>query len=283
MTMARKQKNNVLSDLLDIASAISWKISIPIAVLAYFGFHYLASLDLAMTTDTKSLVDSVPKQLLITFSKLLQYIVPVIFIVGAIASVIREGHRRKLLDQQTGLNSIRSMSWQEFEMLVGEAYKRKGYSVRENGGGGADGGIDLFLSKDGKRTIVQCKRWKTNSINVSLVRELYGVMTGERATACIFVTSGTYTAEAKLFAHDKPITLVDGEALFELIATVQSNISMPKIEAFQPVATNITKGAISCPDCGGDMVKRTAKRGANAGKEFLGCANYPKCKVTVPV
>lgn len=281
--MARKykKKNNLLSDLLDIASALSWRTGFVIAVIAYFGFNYLANLNLAVATDAKTLFDSVPKQLLITFSKILQYVVPAIFLIGAIASAIKDNKREKLLDIQTGLNSINAMSWQEFEMLVGEAYKRQGYTVSENGGGGADGGIDLFLSKDNKRTIVQCKRWKTNTVNVSLVRELYGVMAAERASACIFVTSGTYTHEARMFADGKPITLVDGKELFDLIASVRNNSRMPKIEALQPVATNITKGTFSCPSCGADMVKRTAKRGANVGQEFLGCSNYPKCKETV--
>lgn len=35
-----------------------------------------------------------------------------------------------------------------------------------------------------------------------------------------------------------------------------------------------------CPRCGGDLVKRIAKKGANAGSEFFGCSNYPRCKFT---
>ncbi len=34
-----------------------------------------------------------------------------------------------------------------------------------------------------------------------------------------------------------------------------------------------------CPRCGSRLVKRTSKRGANAGKEFWGCSAFPKCKV----
>lgn len=34
----------------------------------------------------------------------------------------------------------------------------------------------------------------------------------------------------------------------------------------------------TCPKCGGSLVKRTARRGSQAGTEFLGCANYPRCK-----
>lgn len=36
----------------------------------------------------------------------------------------------------------------------------------------------------------------------------------------------------------------------------------------------------TCPWCGGKLVIRTAKKGQNAGKQFYGCSNYPKCKYT---
>ncbi|MDY0134351.1 MAG: NERD domain-containing protein [Atribacterota bacterium] len=34
-----------------------------------------------------------------------------------------------------------------------------------------------------------------------------------------------------------------------------------------------------CPKCGSPMVLRTAKQGANAGRQFWGCSTFPKCKV----
>ena len=34
----------------------------------------------------------------------------------------------------------------------------------------------------------------------------------------------------------------------------------------------------TCPRCGEELVQRTAKRGTNAGRQFLGCSDYPKCK-----
>jgi len=33
-----------------------------------------------------------------------------------------------------------------------------------------------------------------------------------------------------------------------------------------------------CPKCGGALVSRTARSGANAGKSFLGCSGFPKCR-----
>lgn len=36
----------------------------------------------------------------------------------------------------------------------------------------------------------------------------------------------------------------------------------------------------ACPKCGGTLVKRLAKRGENAGRKFVGCSNFPKCRYT---
>ena len=34
----------------------------------------------------------------------------------------------------------------------------------------------------------------------------------------------------------------------------------------------------TCPKCNGKLILRTATKGANAGNQFYGCSNYPKCK-----
>ena len=58
----------------------------------------------------------------------------------------------------------------------------------------------------------------------------------------------------------------DGAALAKLIEGIQ---------AAQGVQTQSAMPA--CPKCGGEMVQRVAKRGANAGKTFWGCRRYPQC------
>ncbi len=35
---------------------------------------------------------------------------------------------------------------------------------------------------------------------------------------------------------------------------------------------------VICPKCGAELVLRTAKKGANAGNQFYGCSNFPKCR-----
>ncbi|WP_416307396.1 DUF2034 domain-containing protein [Neptunicella sp. SCSIO 80796] len=173
--------------------------------------------------------------------------------------------KAKQLDAQRNIESIRQLHWRNFEELVAEAYRRQSYRVTE-GGFGADGGIDLELRKSGELTLVQCKQWKNQKVGVNVVREMYGVLTASNANNVVIICSGRFTQQAIDFAADKPITLVGGDGLVSLIRDVQAE---PNIEPPEKK---------SCPRCGGELVERVAKRGANSGNSFLGCSNFPKCR-----
>ncbi len=47
-----------------------------------------------------------------------------------------------------------------------------------------------------------------------------------------------------------------------------------------PPPATATSARPSCPRCGSPMVRRTARRGRNAGNQFWGCSRYPACKGT---
>jgi restriction system protein len=38
------------------------------------------------------------------------------------------------------------------------------------------------------------------------------------------------------------------------------------------------ESSTTCPKCGGQLIKRVARKGRATGNSFLGCSNYPKCK-----
>ena len=58
----------------------------------------------------------------------------------------------------------------------------------------------------------------------------------------------------------------------------------PYLDMLTSVMTTSTEKVVKrsdkqiCPKCGSDMILRTAKKGANAGKQFWGCSNYPTCR-----
>ena len=52
-------------------------------------------------------------------------------------------------------------------------------------------------------------------------------------------------------------------------------------EATAEVSPEAEADAIEiCPKCGGKLVERTVKSGANQGKTFMGCSNFPRCRYT---
>jgi len=193
-------------------------------------------------------------------------------------SLVGKWERQRLLVQTGNIEKLRSMSWQEFERLVAQYYRQQGYQVEERGGASPDGGIDIIVSKGGTKTLVQCKHWRAFKIGIAPVRELLGVMTHSEAAAGILVTSGQFTTEARTFADDNPIDLVDGSSLMQMIRSVQpaeQKISgqlepTSKPEALQPTP--------ACPKCGAPMAIRTARTGPNAGSKFYGCTKFPACR-----
>lgn len=83
----------------------------------------------------------------------------------------------ELFEWQSGIDTLRKISWKEFEELFGGAYRRKGFMVSETGGGGnADEEVDLILQKNDEKILVQCNHWKMNMVRVKVARELYGVV-----------------------------------------------------------------------------------------------------------
>jgi restriction system protein len=120
--------------------------------------------------------------------------------------------------------------------------------------------------------VVQCKQWRSTKVGVNIVREVYGVMTAKKADSSIVITSGFFTQDAKSFAADKPIDLVDGTQLLRLIGNVQKERVIP--------ATATSSGL--CTKCGAEMVLRTAQRGPHLGEKFWGCSNFPRCRLTRP-
>jgi restriction system protein len=195
-------------------------------------------------------------------------------------SALRSWKMRHMLEQQTGIVSICQLPWKRFEDLLGEAYRRQGYKVEETLGGGADGGVDLVLGRNGQVILVQCKRWKDKPVPVQTVRELYGVLHDRRSSAAKLVATTSFTSEAIAFAKGKPIELIDADALLELLRGVQTSGRIAREDA------STQRGGYSdpltpvCPKCGSQMKLREARRRANADGKFWGCTRYPDCRGT---
>ncbi|RZI58282.1 MAG: restriction endonuclease [Rubrivivax sp.] len=286
--MARRKRGPSRGGLLSLFALLPWWVCVALAVVVYFGLHALAGQPPAIPQMGSSGVQYRPlamDALVRGAAGALQYALPAILLVSAVMSALQRHARKKLLEASTqsqDASAIDGMTWHQFELLIGEAFRHKGFTVVESGGSGPDGGVDLVLRKqttNGNETfLVQCKHWKAFKVSVNVVRELYGVMAARGATGGFVVTSGRFTSEAVAFAEGRNVELIDGTRLKELLANA-------KVEPHLPPAPTASKPsdiptAVACPVCSHPMVLRIAKRGPQVGQAFYGCSNYPVCKGT---
>lgn len=225
-----------------------------------------------MKSYGQSIGHSLGRQLLITFSSIFQYVVPLAFLIGSVVSFIR-GRRQLELHRSVASDptrdSLEKMTWRDFENLAVETFRQQGYRVVERGGSGPDGGVDIELHMGKDKYLVQCKQWKVAKVGVATVRELYGVMTAERAVGGFVVASGQFTEEARNFAEGRSIKLVSAHSLLKMIQHNTGRTTNP-----QPAADTNP----SCPKCGSPMVQRVAQKGTQAGNRFWGCTRFPACR-----
>lgn len=193
-------------------------------------------------------------------------------LIGSLLSFYLMLKRRRLVSAQTGMDSIKSLSWRQYEDLITEAYKRNGYSVVREPVDGSDQGIDIIVARDGVTVLIQCKQWKARKVGVRLVRELFGVLHAANANEAHIVTTGYFTNEAMQFAEGKQIKLIYGGKLLDLISMAQKNLSGD---------SNIEETAPTCLKCCSEMLMKTAKRGKYTGRDFWGCSRFPDCRETM--
>jgi restriction system protein len=143
---------------------------------------------------------------------------PLLLFIEPAIDIFFGGKKGKILYKKTrsrGIESLRTLSWSDFEHVCAGYFSKQGYRVEMKGLGGADGGMDLLLRRQGKMYVVQCKHWK-GRVGVAVVREMYGVMHAEKLSGVFVVGLSGFTKEACRWASGKPIHLLDGQSLLSL-------------------------------------------------------------------
>jgi restriction system protein len=180
-------------------------------------------------------------------------------------------------------------------MLVGEGFRLQGYQVVETGSGGADGGVDLVLTKPGKnggeKFLVQCNQWRAFKVGVDVMREMYGVMAARGATGGFVVTSGRFTDEAISFASGRNVNLVDGPKLYGLIRRAKAGIDgSPARSSSSSSAGADPAAAQPGADAGGKLPPFLEAGGAAGGQarcqcrqRVLGLYGLPGMRGTRPI
>lgn len=170
--MGRRKKSSAAEDFAELVALMPWWVGVLLAVLSYAVLHSSAArpLDPVVPGQTGSMMVGV---MIRSLSMVGQYVVPLLCLFGAAISAYRRKKRRSLVQQVAEVRTaapFSGLSWSEFELMVGEGFRRQGYQVVETGGGGPDGGVDLLLKRDRETFLVQCKQWRAQKVGVQTVR-----------------------------------------------------------------------------------------------------------------
>ena len=278
-----KTSRGAADTLLDVIAMLPWWVACALAVVSYLLLHRVASEVVLQALAPGQVGSMVTKSTWRSLATMGQYVLPGVLVVGAMISAYRRRRRGPTGSVANGyaVEALAGISWQEFQILVGEAFRLQGYLVMEVSGVAAEGAVDLRLRKGNETFLVHCKQWKALTVGASVVRELYAAMAAEGAAAGYLVTSGGFTSEARNFARGRDLKLVDGPALLKLIRQAQeareNKAPAPMLREEFSLTYPVTP---PCPQCSKPMVQRTDEQGSAPGRYFWGCSDFPACRGT---
>ncbi len=114
------------------------------------------------------------------------------------------------------LKTLRELSWEPFSIIVVDAYRGNGYEVTPVN----KSAFDFTLTKQGRLTLLQCRRWKANQLGAGPLEDLAKAIASADAHNAICICAGDFTPKAREFVTGKPITLVHGVELAALVGNV---------------------------------------------------------------
>lgn len=166
---------------------------------------------------------------------------------------------------------IKELDDSEFEKLISLIFKQRGYSVTP---AEEDSGFEITLKMDGQTTLVQYQHWREYEVDVAVLEAFAAVMESDSVRNGIVITTGLFTQEALDFSHGKHLLLINGVDLSKMIDVLGSDEGSEQ----EQVIDETPEVAPLCPICNSEMIKRTARKGKNAGNIFWGCSQYPNCR-----
>jgi restriction system protein len=179
------------------------------------------------------------------------------------------------------------MTGRDFEEKIALLLESKGYRVHLTPYAG-DWGADLVVSRDGRRSVVQLKRWN-RSINPKAVQEVVASKAKYGCEHAMIISNREFTRAAGELARVNHVELWGRQRLArELIqrqsappAVTSAPVPPAAIPSASDQGTPVASPAASpprCARCGREMVRRKGKYG-----EFWGCSGFPTCRNTLPM
>ncbi len=113
---------------------------------------------------------------------------------------------------ESKLEQIRAMPWEEFAQALEPGFKAEGFVVKR-----IKGAADFELEKLGYVTLVSARRWKVVRTGVEPIRELLEYGEKREARQCRYVAAGELTEQARAYAKENGVALIEGVELVKRV------------------------------------------------------------------
>lgn len=116
------------------------------------------------------------------------------------------------------IGELRALKSTQFEDEIARMFMRLGYAVTQTPYSN-DGGRDAVMTKDGKKYLVECKcHAEGGTAGRPMLQKLHSAMITDKADGGFFITTGSISHPARMFAPQYGIELIDSKALMQLMA-----------------------------------------------------------------
>lgn len=208
----------------------------------------------------------------------------VFFAAGGLLIVLKIAHSavhrrdiQKKADAARNVEDLLKLSPRAFEDMVVEFYTATGHRAKRTGATG-DHGVDVVVQpNNGEKWVVQCKRWR-GTVGEPVIRDFLGVMHHEKADKGMIITTGKFSAQAREWAKGKPLTLVKGDQFLSALKRARGTSQQSPTSPESSLNEEKTTTSPNCPNCGKQMILRTARKGTSQGEQFWGCSAFPQCR-----
>jgi len=119
--------------------------------------------------------------------------------------------------------SLEGIGWREFELLISESFRQRGYRVLDLVGSDTEHRFDLVLVRQGRITLAHCRPVGSDRVDDDAIRALAARRRVRGASSAILVSAGRFTSRSVACAKDHQVSLLGGRPLRKLIHEVRAS------------------------------------------------------------
>ncbi len=125
------------------------------------------------------------------------------FVVIAVIAALRQRHLPSAARIAETQQALATMPWPAFSALLEQAWQRDGYTVQR----GLQQPVDFELQRQGRRTLVSARRWKSARTGLEALRPLQAAREASDAAEAIHIGLGPVSDPALAFAKAQRVTV----------------------------------------------------------------------------